>query len=139
MSEIQIVADTSMLIENTIRIASDLRQIAVHDVLIGTDICSTIFNHAQTMSACQMVVRNTIDHVSDTSLAVGQIFLQLASASVWVTHPRQFLLDTSIQVNGFQELIADTAQHLEQSFDRYADGKQTIFNVILNEEHEIQT
>ncbi len=49
------------------------------------------------------------------------------------------MLDTALRVSGSREVTADTAQHLEQQFDRSADAGLTIFNVIINEEHEIKT
>jgi hypothetical protein len=88
---------------------------------------------------CQLIVRNNIAQSIRAQLIIQQMFQQLISTTIRVTHLRQALLDTSFRVSGSQGFVADTAQHLEQGFDRYADGKQTIFNVIINEEHEIQT
>lgn len=97
-------------------------------------------SNQQTMVAdSQAIVAGYIERNLDTWLIILQAFEQLAFATVRVTHPRQAMLDTSLMISGFQALTADTAQHLEQQFGRYADAGLTIFNVIINEEHEIQT
>lgn len=87
----------------------------------------------------QVIVAGNIERNFDTWLIIPQAFEQLVSAAVRVTHPRQAMLDTALRISGSRALTADTAQHLEQQFARSTDAGLTIFNVIINEEHEIQT
>lgn len=104
-----------------------------------SDLRCFVFNQPQILSDCQLSILNSIARQSDVRLAVNKNFLRLMLTVVWVTHSRQALLDTFLRISGLRELTADTAQHLEQRFGHSADAGLTIFNVIINEEHEIQT
>lgn len=108
-------------------------------VVIHADASVRASNQRSTVADNQVIVAGRIERSSDTWLFIPQAFEQLASAAVRVTHPRQALLDTGLRISGSWALTADTAQHLEQQFGRSADAGLTIFNVIINEEHEIQT
>ena len=108
-------------------------------IVIQADASVRTSNQHSTVADSQVIVAANIDRDSDTWLIIPQAFEQLAFAAVRVTHPREAMLDTALRISGFRELTADTAQHLEQQFDRSADAGLTIFNVIINEEHEIQT
>jgi len=108
-------------------------------VVIQADASIRASNRRSSMTDHQIVVEGRMERDADTWLVIPQAFEQLVSAAVRVTHHRQAMLDTALRISGFRELTADTAQHLEQQFDRSADAGLTIFNVIINEEHEIQT
>jgi len=108
-------------------------------IVIQADASVRASNQRSMMADSQAIVAGNIQRDSDTWLIIPQAFEQLAFAAVRVTHPRQAMLDTALRISGFRALTADTAQHLEQQFGRSADTGLTIFNVIINEEHEIQT
>ncbi len=108
-------------------------------VVILADASVRASNQRLSVADNQVIVAGRIERDSDTWLIILQAFEQLASAAVRVMHPRQAMLDTALRVSGSREVTADTAQHLEQQFDRSADAGLTIFNVIINEEHEIKT
>ena len=108
-------------------------------IVIEADASVRASNQRSMMTDSQAIVAGNIERNSDTWLIIPQVFEQLAFAAVRVTHPREAMLDTALRISGFQALTADTAQHLEQQFGRSADAGLTIFNVIINEEHEIQT
>jgi len=108
-------------------------------IVIQADASVRASNQRSTVTDNQVIVAGNIERNSDTWLFIPQAFEQLAFAAVRVTHPRQAMLDTALRISGSRALTADTAQHLEQQFGRSADAGLTIFNVIINEEHEIQT
>ena len=108
-------------------------------IVIQADTSVRASNQRTMVADSQVIVAGRIELDSDTWLFIPQAFQQLAFAAVRVTHPRQALLDTALRISGSRALIADTAQHLEQQFGRSIDAGLTIFNVIINEEHEIQT
>ena len=108
-------------------------------IVIQADASIRASNQRSSMADNQVIVAGRIERDADTWLIIPQAFGQLAFAAVRVTHPRQAMLDTALRISGSRALTADTAQHLEQQFGRSADAGLTIFNVIINEEHEIQT
>jgi len=108
-------------------------------IVIQADASIRASNQRSSMADNQVIVAGDIERDSDTWLIIPQAFEQLVSAAVRVTHPRQAMLDTALRISGTRALTVDTAQHLEQQFGRSADAGLTIFNVIINEEHEIQT
>ena len=108
-------------------------------IVILADTSVRASNQRSTVTDSQVIVAGRIERDADTWLFIPQAFEQLIFAAVRVTHPRQALLDTALRISGSRALTADTAQHLEQQFGRSADAGLTIFNVIINEEHEIQT
>lgn len=108
-------------------------------IVIQADASVRASNHRSAVTDHQAIVAGNIERDADTWLIIPQAFEQLVFAAVIVTHPRQAFLDTALRISGFRALTADTAQHLEQQFARSADAGLTIFNVIINEEHEIQT
>jgi hypothetical protein len=108
-------------------------------IVIQADASVRASNQRSTVADNQVIVAGRIERSSDTWLIIPQAFEQLAFTAVRVTHPRQAMLDTALTISGSRALTADTAQHLEQQFGRSADAGLTIFNVIINEEHEIQT
>ena len=87
----------------------------------------------------QSIVLNQLNQVVDTWSAIAQAFQQTATAAVRVTHSRQHSLDAAIRVSGSRGVTADSTQHLQHSIDRTAEAGLTIFNVIINEQHEIQS
>ncbi len=139
MAEFQINTDTSLIVHGTRQIDGDCRITAVREVSSSHDCQSLVFGHPRMDTDLQLLIRNSFIKSSDTWLIIPQAFEQLISTTIRVTHLRRALLDTSCRVRGSQAFIADTIQHLEQQFDRSADAGLTIFNVIINEEHEIQT
>ncbi len=108
-------------------------------IVIQVDASVRASIQCSTVADSKAIVAGNIERDSDTWLIIPQAFEQLAFAAVRVTHPREAMLDTVLQISGFRALTADTVQHLEQQFGRSADAGLTIFNVIINEEHEIQT
>ena len=139
MAEFQISTDTSLAVHSTRQINGDCRITAVKEILSKHDCRNLVFGKPQRDTDLQLSIRNSLIRSSDTWLIIPQAFQQLASAAVRVTHPRQAMLDTALRISGSRALTADIAQHLEQQFGRSADAGLTIFNVIINEEHEIQT
>jgi hypothetical protein len=87
----------------------------------------------------QSIVLNQRNQVVDTLSAIAQAFLQSSVAAVRVTHPCQHSLDAALRIRGSLGMSADSAQHLQHSIARTAEAGLTIFNVIINEQHEIQT
>jgi len=138
MAEFQISIDTSLAVHSTRQIDADCRIAAVKEISSKHDCRNFVFGQSRVDTDLQLI-RNSSNRKSDTWLFIPQAFEQLAFAAVRVTHPRQAMLDTALRVSGSRALTADTAQHLEQQFGRSADAGLTIFNVIINEEHEIQT
>jgi hypothetical protein len=108
-------------------------------IVILSDASVRASNQRTMVADSQAIVAGNIERNPDTWLIIPQAFEQLAFAAVRVTHPREAMLDTALRITGSRALTADTAQHLEQQFGRSADAGLTIFNVIINEEHEIQT
>ena len=108
-------------------------------IVIQADASVRAWNQHSSVADNQVIVAGDIERNSDTWLIIPQVFEQLAFAAVRVTHPRQAMLDTALRISGSRALTTDTAQHLEQQFARSADAGLTIFNVIINEEHKIQT
>jgi hypothetical protein len=108
-------------------------------VVIQADASVRASNQRSMVADSQVIVAANIERDSDTWLIIPQAFEQMVSAAIRVTHPREAMLDTALRISGYRALTADTAQHLEQQFGRSADAGLTIFNVIINEEHEIQT
>ena len=108
-------------------------------IVIQADASVRTSNQHSSVADNQVIVAGNIERNFDTWLIIPQAFEQLVFAAVRVTHPRQAMLDTALWISGSRALAADTAQHLEQQFARSADAGLTIFNVIINEEHEIQT
>lgn len=139
MAEFQISTDTSLAVHSTRQIDGDCRIAAVKEISSKHDCRNLVFGQPQVDTDLQLFIRNSFIRSSDTWQIIPQAFEQLAFAAVRVTHPRQALLDTALRISGSRALFADTAQHLEQQFGRSADAGLTIFNVIINEEHEIQT
>lgn len=167
MAEFQITTDASLVIENMKQFDGNCRIAIFRDIQFDidswgivfgqqgaeldcrvsvtrslynqSDIRCFVFNRPQILSDCQLFILNSIARQSDVRLAVNQNFLQMILTTVRVTHSRQALLETFLRISAFRELTADTAQHLEQRFGHSADAGLTIFNVIINEEHEIQT
>ncbi len=139
MAEFQISTDTSLAVYCTRQINADCRIAAVKEISSKHDCRNLVFGQPQVNTDLQVLIRNSLIKSSDTWLIIPQAFEQLAFAAVRVTHPRQAMLDTALRISGSRALTADTAQHLEQQFGRSADAGLTIFNVIINEEHEIQT
>lgn len=139
MAEFQISIDTSLVVHGTRQINGDCRITAVKEVSSNHDWMILVFGQPRIDADLQLIIRNSFIKSSDTWLIIPQAFEQLAYTAVRVTHPRETMLDTALRISGFQALTADTTQHLEQQFGRSADAGLTIFNVIINEEHEIQT
>lgn len=139
MAEFQISTDTSLVVHGTRRINGDCRITAVKEVSSNHDCQSLVFGQPRIDADLRLLIRNSFIKSTDTWLIIPQAFEQLAFAAVRVTHPRQAMLDIALRISGSRALTADTAQHLEQQFARSADAGLTIFNVIINEEHEIQT
>ena len=139
MAEIQITTDSSLIIRNACAFHSDCRIAVIRGIQVYTDTCNFVIKRPQMLFDCQLVVRNNIAQSIRTQLIIQRMFQQLISTTIRVIHLRRALLDTSFRVSGSQAFVADTAQHLEQQFNRSADAGLTIFNVIINEEHEIQT
>lgn len=139
MAEFQISTDTSLVIHGTRQIDGDCRITAVNEASSHHDCRNLVFGQRRMDMDLQLLIRNSFIKSSDTCLIIPQAFEQLAFAVIRVTHPRQAMLDTALHISGFRVLTGDTAQHLEQQFGRFADAGLTIFNVIINEEHEIQT
>lgn len=108
-------------------------------VVIQADASVRASNRRSMVADSQVIVAANIERNSDTWLIIPQAFEQMVSAAIRVTHPREAMLDTSLRISGYRALTVDTAQLLEQQFGRSADAGLTIFNVIINEEHEIQT
>jgi hypothetical protein len=108
-------------------------------IVIQADASVRASNQRSMVADSQAIVAGNIERDSDTWLIIPQAFEQLAFAAIRVTHPWKAKLDTALRISGFRASTADTAQHLEQQFGRSADARLTIFNVIINEEHEIQT
>jgi hypothetical protein len=108
-------------------------------IVIQADASIRASNQRSLVADNQAIVVGNIERNSDTWLIIPQAFEQLSFAAIRVTHPREAMLDTALRISGFRALTADTGQRLEQQFGRSADAGLTIFNVIINEEHEIQT
>jgi hypothetical protein len=108
-------------------------------IVIQADASVRASNQRSMVADSQAIVVGNIEGDSDTWLIIPQAFEQLTFAAVRVTHPRQAMLDTALRISGYRALTADTGQRLEQQFGRSADAGLAIFNVIINEEHEIQT
>ncbi|MEE9367973.1 MAG: hypothetical protein V3V05_03810 [Pontiella sp.] len=87
----------------------------------------------------QSIVLNQLNQDADTWMAIDQAFRQSPATAVRVTHPCQYSLDTAFQISGSRGLVVDSAQHLQQATERTAEVGLIVFNVIINEQHEIQT
>jgi len=122
---------------------------AYFDLLSPRDSRRTIVIHAKSSiritaqrgfrSDQQCIVLNRLHQNIDIWQAIAQAFRQSSASAVRVTHPRQHTLDTALRISGSRARIADSAQHVQQTIDRVADAGLTVFNVIINEHHEIQS
>jgi hypothetical protein len=112
----------------------DLRRTIV--ILADTSVRASKLNVSATDHL--VLVTNRLKQDADTWLVIPRAFQQMGSAAVRVTHPQEALLDTAVRVSGSRGWFADTSQQLDQSFNRSADTGQILFNVIINEQHEIQ-
>ncbi len=139
MAEFQISTDTSLAVHSTRQIDADCLIAAVKEISSKHDCRNLVFGQPQVDTDLQLLIRNSFIRSSDTWLIIPKAFEQLAFAAVRVTHPQKAMLDTALRISGSRVLTADIAQHLEQQFGRSTDAGLTIFNVIINEEHEIQT
>jgi hypothetical protein len=107
--------------------------------MVQTQTAVQVTNQCGLSSDQQIIVLNRMNQDTDTWQAIALVFQQSSVAAVRVTHPYQYFLDAALRIGGSRRITADSVQHIQHSIDRTAEAGLIVFNVIINEQHEIQT
>ena len=107
--------------------------------MVQTKTSIRISNQHHLKAGVQSIVINRLNQNSDAWQVLAQALQQTSSTAVRITHPRQQVLDTAFRISAPRSLVADSAQNLKQTVARTAEAGLIVFNVIINEQHEIQT
>lgn len=108
-------------------------------IMVQTKTSIRVSNQHNLKAGVQSIVINRLNQNSDAWQVLAQALQQTSSSALRITHPRQHALDTAFRISAPRSLVADSAQNLKQTVARTAEAGLTVFNVIINEQHEIQT
>jgi hypothetical protein len=139
MAAFQLTTDASLVVRSATQWDADTQFTIGQDYAVGSDVRVLVCGKRRLDGDLQQIIRNEIEVPIDLQLAIAWALHQSSSAAVRVTHSRQHSLDTALRISGSRGLVSDSAQRLLHSIDRTAEAELTIFNVIINEQHEIQS
>lgn len=87
----------------------------------------------------QCIVQSPVNQTADTWQSMAQAFFNDSATAARVTQSRRHVLDTAFRVSAPRRQIADSAQQIQRVTGCSIDAGLTVFNVIINEQHEIRT